>query len=35
MRCCRLSLALALLVVVGLSTSWANEIYSYHCLSGL
>ena len=34
MRCCRLSLALAVLVVVGLSTSWADEIYNDHYLAG-
>ena len=34
MRCCRLSATLAVLVAVGISTSWAGEVYSYHCLAG-
>ncbi len=34
MRYCRLCVMLAVLVVVGLSTSWADEIDSYHCLAG-
>ena len=34
MRYCRLCVMLAVLVVVGLSTSWADQIYSYHCLAG-